>query len=778
MLLFYKLFNVVTKRPQLCYLLLLGAVCLVFFGGVLTHGYVLDGNWDRRDHVYPFHLVAREALQSGTWPQWNPYIFCGSSFLFSTINLSFYPLMWPVYALPENLLPVGTTIVVALHFFMAGWFAFLLIRELFHNNVTAATFSLAFVLSSSMVMNMAGESAYFGLSLLPLMLWLLVTHGKRRFILNVALLAACYGLLMVSGIANVVLYVAALCLVYPLYVLAVSERTHQAMLLLAANVSAFLLGVGLAAVRLLPFFYDSAYYMSAKATYDSFLETGWTPYEALLRLFMPHFFGDKTYPTTINLLIKEWLGRDVLGVMNNFEAFCVYTGIPAAFLALYAVCFVWTRNSGYWKLAFIGTVLTVCGGPLAYVHFVLTQSSNVHFVRLSWLFPLYVAVLAAQGWVQVRQTHAELRKFTIFTVACAGIVYLLSVLVGSRIEWMAGINEGTWPYHASAQWYFCSFTTLFVILLVVAQVGFKVMSRRHVDLILLVLVVGDLLITSRVDKNFSRPFLSPVDRFVVSEVRHFLPQEVTESKLYRVLSVDPETQGCKTIHLSAYNMSGLDQSAPRFITELYWYPAVPNRMEARSVSPANQQTFERVLQLTSTSLVLTPDGALQVPNALPRWSLLSDYRVIKDPKMQKSEVLSAAFDPHRSVILEKTPGLPMVSEPVNGEVSVIGETANDIAFEVETRNNAIFLLTNTFYPGWTATVNGQPAEIIKANAAFQSISVPAGHSTVRFSFRHERWNMGVAISLLSICIVGGLLVVALAGRSRGNLGVANRLLHT
>jgi hypothetical protein len=176
-------------------------------------------------------------------------------------------------------------------------------------------------------------------------------------------------------------------------------------------------------------------------------------------------------------------------------------------------------------------------------------------------------------------------------------------------------------------------------------------------------------------------------------------------------------------------------------------------------------------------MILTTDGALQVPNPLPRWSLLSDYLVIGDPKMQKSEVLGAAFDPHRSVILEKDPGLPMTSESVSGRVSLIDETANEIAFDVESSNNAMFLLTNTFYPGWTAWVNGQPAEIIKANAAFQSVAVPAGHSTVRFSFRHERWKAGVSISLFSICIVGSLLVIAVTRRSQGDLGEAGPSPH-
>ena len=751
----------------------------MIFSEFLTHGMVLDGNWDRRDHVYPFHLIAQQAFQMGIWPQWNPHIFCGSSFLFSTINLSFYPPLWSLYALPPDLLPAGLTFLVALHFLLAGWFSYLLLTEVCGDKVVSAVFSLAFVLSSSMLMNAATESTYYGLCLLPVAFYLLASFRRRSVALNAGLLAIVYSLVIVSGVANIFIYVSAVCLAYGAYTLAIDWRNREARIMLATNLSSFALALGVTAAKLLPFFYDARYYLSAKATFESFLQTGWTPYEAILRLFMPHFFGDKTYPTTINVLIENWLGSKVPGVMNNYEAFIAYTGVPAAFLALYALLFLWNKSTGFWKIALIGTILTVCGGPLAYVHYVATGSSNIHFGRLAMLIPLYVAVLAAQAWLSATSSARHMRNLTIFVMVFGSLVYCASWLIDQRIAGLIGsaAAEG-WVFPARSQTHFLIVGGVFVSILVAAQLARDYLKRGVLNFTLLALVLGDLLVTSHTDKNFSRPFLAPAQDFLVPAAGESLPQEITKDKKFRVLSVDPSTHGCKTVHLPAYNMSGLDQAAPRFITELYWYPRVPNRMDGRTVTPGNQETAERVFQLTSTSLILAPDGVFQVPNALPRWSLLSDYRVIGDPKMQKSEVLGAAFDPQRSVILEKAPDLPMTSEPVSGMISLIGETANEIAFEVETRNNAIFLLTNTFYPGWRATINDQPAEIIKANAAFQSVAVPAGRSTVKFSFRHERWNMGVSISLLSICIVGGLLVMALAGRSRGALGEAKRLLHT
>ena len=751
------------KYAGLLYFVVLSVVCLVVFREVLTHGWVLDGNWDRRDHVYPFHVIAKEALASGIWPQWNPFIFCGTSFLFSTINLSFYPPVWAVYALPLSLLPLGLTLFVALHFLLAGWFAYLLFVELCGSKFVSAIFGITFVLSTSMMMNAATESTYYGLALLPVILWLLVSFKRRGWLLNCGLLALTYAFVIVSGVANIFIYVSAVCLAFGVYQMLVDWKGRGGRTLFFVNTVAFLLGLGLASVKLLPFFFDARYYLSQKATYESFLQTGWTPYEVLLRFFMPHFFGDKTYPTTINALLEAWMGSKVLGVMNNYEAFPVYTGVPAAFLCIYAVIFVWSKSSGFWKLALVGTVLTVCGGPLAYVHFVATGSSNIHFGRLAMLVPLYVAALATLGWVLARSSHLELKRFTLFVLGFGCAVWFVAWFVDQRVAGLTGATPTTWPHPTASQMHYLVVSALLVGLLVAAQVAHAKINKRLLDLLLGVLVLADLFVTSQTDKNFSRPFLAPAEDFLVPRMS-MLPDEVTQERKFRVLSVDPATHGCKTVHLPALNMSGLDQAAPRFITELYWYPRVPNRMEGRTVMPGNPETADRILQITSTAFVLTPDGLGKVLDPLPRWSLLSQFEVVGDPGAQKQRVLAADFDPHQTVVLEDEPALPISSGAPEGSIVLREESANSIEFEVTAERNSLLLLTNTFYPGWRAEVDGVETPIIKANSAFQSISVPAGSSLVRFHFRHEQWRTGLAVTSVSL-----LLLLAIFAGSAGPL---------
>ncbi|MEO8098499.1 MAG: YfhO family protein [Acidobacteriota bacterium] len=74
----------------------------------------------------------------------------------------------------------------------------------------------------------------------------------------------------------------------------------------------------------------------------------------------------------------------------------------------------------------------------------------------------------------------------------------------------------------------------------------------------------------------------------------------------------------------------------------------------------------------------------------------------------------------------------------------------DRVFTVETASAGRFTLTEQFYPGWSATVDGTPSTIEKWESSFQAIHVPAGKHTIEFHYREQLLPAGAAISLLSL----------------------------
>lgn len=58
-----------------------------------------------------------------------------------------------------------------------------------------------------------------------------------------------------------------------------------------------------------------------------------------------------------------------------------------------------------------------------------------------------------------------------------------------------------------------------------------------------------------------------------------------------------------------------------------------------------------------------------------------------------------------------------------------------------------------FEEGWSATVNGKKAEIVKANKGFMAVVVPAGTSSIRFEYMTPGLNTGMWVTLISLGVM-------------------------
>jgi uncharacterized membrane protein YfhO len=80
---------------------------------------------------------------------------------------------------------------------------------------------------------------------------------------------------------------------------------------------------------------------------------------------------------------------------------------------------------------------------------------------------------------------------------------------------------------------------------------------------------------------------------------------------------------------------------------------------------------------------------------------------------------------------------------------------------------AYLVLSDSWYPGWVATVDGQEAPIARANVLFRAVEVPAGGHLVEFRYRPTSLVLGSAVSASSVIVgLGWWLVVARRGRRK------------
>ncbi len=80
---------------------------------------------------------------------------------------------------------------------------------------------------------------------------------------------------------------------------------------------------------------------------------------------------------------------------------------------------------------------------------------------------------------------------------------------------------------------------------------------------------------------------------------------------------------------------------------------------------------------------------------------------------------------------------------------------NSVEAEVIAENEALFVLSQTFYPGWHVYVDGEKTELFEVDGLMQGVFVPKGKHIIRFSFEPWYVYLGAAISagMTLFCLV-------------------------
>jgi len=141
-------------------------------------------------------------------------------------------------------------------------------------------------------------------------------------------------------------------------------------------------------------------------------------------------------------------------------------------------------------------------------------------------------------------------------------------------------------------------------------------------------------------------------------------------------------------------------------------------------------------------------------NPFPRAWVATDGYLQPNDGAARGLIENRQIDPRTTVILSEPFDCPLGDDP--GAATITEYRPNDVTITVSS-GGGVLVLSDTYFPGWQASVNGEPAAIVRAYTTFRGVCVPPGEHTVTLHYRPRIVLGGAVASALGWALWGGAM---------------------
>jgi hypothetical protein len=769
-----------TATPALVAGVIYAAVGVVFLYGWVFSAPTDPGDPSAGDLLSQFYPILRygfQELRAGHIPLWNPHQLAGVPFLAFPLISFVYPVYLPfLFLRPETAIDID----VVAHLVICGIGTYLLCRALGMRSWSSFAAGLVYSYHGSMMVRLYYPGYRASVAWIPLLFLFSYRLFERPSPILVALLSLAFGLSLLGGHGLQFTYLTGLSLL-PFVAVCAWERLRDAgprgVLRSGVGLSlGFALGVVIAAVRLVP---------AVEVTLASWRPPGSLSIEtSAAQSFDPAtFLHNLVNPSTV---ANARQGTRVTPIFREG-----YVGVLPLSLAVLGTI-LWRR----WRF----------GGAFALT---AAAAALYAFGTNGFLFPALYG-LPAGGWFRGPD-----RAFVIFGLAVA-------ILCGAGLDevlrrprgWAVGVGCFAATFAAVAilaptadgVWLAAVYFGVGALLLGAFAAG---RERRFVPTAaafgMSALIAADLwqgfplydAFPSQLGNYFARyqPQFEQIRQrqglqrtyiwssFRPSEPLYFY-SDIAKAGLYHGIYMATDYEGLVGDRIDQY----FRFQAPGDVTPRDWVD--PFGYHALTLSARNAQLFE----LLGIRFFMIPDGLEQRyvdPAILGRWQLLSranGVAVYEDPKaMPRAFVTSrveVVADPTQVLDRLSTADLldvAFVEEPLGdalpsdtnrpataGDPPATAQVAeyspNEVVIDVAAPHGGLLVLTDQYFAGWQASVDGAAAPIHRADYLFRGVVVPPGAHRVQFVYRPASVRRGLLLSLAGVSGVVLLLGIGIVGR--------------
>lgn len=127
-------------------------------------------------------------------------------------------------------------------------------------------------------------------------------------------------------------------------------------------------------------------------------------------------------------------------------------------------------------------------------------------------------------------------------------------------------------------------------------------------------------------------------------------------------------------------------------------------------------------------------------------------------------VLDPRFDVHSVALMTDSAtvesaelSVPPESLDLNAEVIRYEPGRIDVRLAQPAPEGSALVVSENYYPGWQATVNGQPTELWRTNYTLIGVPLPVGATDISLEFSSRPYEIGRVVTIVALLVSAALL---------------------
>lgn len=759
--------------------------------------FLINPNSDQYIAGYAFREFAAQSLRSGAgFPLWDPYLYGGMPYVAAMHGDIFYPTFLLRMLLPTD---VAMTWGFIIHVVLAGYFCFLFLRLLGLSYWAALIGGLAYMLGGNVagLVSPGHDGKLFIAALTPLALYLVTRFVRDGRLWAWGALAFTVGLAVLSPHPQLFQYMLLVGGAFALFLAFADPTTRQierklVLRRLGFALGAIVLGAMIGAIQYLPVaeYVDWSPRAGGKQGWEHAISYS-MPIEELFNIYLPQFTG----------ILNNYWGRNFMHLHSEY--------VGAAVMVLAGLAFSRGLEQSKRRLMFwttgtlIVATLWALGGYTPFYRLVYAIVPGTKFFRapsiMLYVVQFCVAVLAAIGAERAMSGDVTRRYVIGWLIAAVAIAVLAttgaltslatSIAIPQQVDFVAENNSAL----ITGAWRSALFVALAVVVLFLA--ARQKLNAFQVAASLAVVVLLDLWSIERLYWRFLPPASQSFAANDITRYLNSLPQPA------RVIAAPlGPRQPTRDPFLGSGPLYGGDALMIHHIRAALGYHG--NQLDRYDILAGRESQYQQIgnpnfwavanvqffltdvdsLPIVGATRVLGPVSSpvgrslylYRLPGANP-FAWVAPVIVKADDEATTNTLLDPRFDVRRAALFAndaqvKAQQVTTLPEALPIETSTSGYRPGHFVIDLKTPAPAgsALIVSENYYPGWSATADGNAVPVWRADMSLMGVELPAGARRLEFNFASKPYETGKLITLIALLLsLGAWVAGAALSHTRG-----------